>query len=221
MVEKIPSRKTHQGASHRQAMKSHGLRKSKEYGVWCAMKNRCMNPNVNRYKDYGGRGIKVCKRWIDSFEAFYADMGSRPDGFTIDRIDNNADYEPSNCRWVSRAENCRNKRNNRFVKFKGKSKTIAEWAEILCLDYKIVRQRIGRGWPAEKAFTEPIIPLIDKPIKPISSRLQFRISDREYRALLQECSESGVDKSQPGWWSSFLRNRLTKGLVLDEKFTVA
>lgn len=79
------------------------------YSVWCEMKRRCTNPNRHNYKYYGGRGIKVCDRWINSFDNFCADMGERPKGFEIDRIDNSKGYEPSNCRWVSHRDNTLNR----------------------------------------------------------------------------------------------------------------
>lgn len=86
----------------------HGLHGSKLYKVWRSMLSRCNNPNTKYYNRYGGRGIQVCKRWL-KFENFLQDMGERPEGMTIDRINNDGNYEPSNCRWVSHKENCANR----------------------------------------------------------------------------------------------------------------
>jgi hypothetical protein len=87
-----------------------GGKTTREYKSWCAMKTRCNNPNTADYRSYGGRGIKVCERWDGSFTAFMADMGPRPKGKTLDRINVNANYEPLNCRWATNAEQQKNKR---------------------------------------------------------------------------------------------------------------
>ena len=130
------------------------MRHSKEYGIWVSMRNRCSNPNVKAYANYGGRGIKVCDRW-QSFENFYADMGARPDGMTLERIDNDGDYEPSNVRWATRAEQANNKRNNRLLSFDGVTKTLAQWADGLGVSHATLVMRLKQGWPIDKAVTLP------------------------------------------------------------------
>lgn len=109
----------------------HGLRQTKEYRVWAGIIQRCNNPNCNRYKDYGGRGITVCDRWL-KFENFIADMGMKPSPkHTMDRIDNDGNYEPINCRWATDEEQRRNRRDNRWIEYNGQRKIVADWAKDL------------------------------------------------------------------------------------------
>lgn len=120
------------------------------------MKGRCTNPNYHNFKYWGGRGIKVCDRWIDSFENFYEDMGPKPrKSYTIDRIDNDGDYCKENCRWASRKTQLRNSRHNKMITWNGETRCVNEWAEILNIHPKTLSVRIQR-WDLERAMTEPV-----------------------------------------------------------------
>lgn len=128
----------------------HGLRKNAAYAVWCNMKTRCYNPNSTFYADYGGRGITVCQRWRESFTAFYADMGERPDGMTIERGDNDGAYEPGNCYWATRKAQSRNRRGRRYVSANGKTLSLAEWSDLNGVSIGTMWERLRLGWDAEK-----------------------------------------------------------------------
>lgn len=129
---------------------------SDEYVVWCSMRQRCLCETSRAYPDYGGRGIKICPQW-DSFSQFYIDMGPRPSRrHSIDRIDVNGDYEPSNCRWATLKEQARNKRATIHYEVNGERKTFPEWVEISGIKRETVRGRIKRGWSPERAFFEPL-----------------------------------------------------------------
>ena len=138
----------------------HGMERSKEYAAWLKLKDRCYNPNDKAYPVYGGRGIRVCDRWMDPENGstnFLSDMGLRPSPkHSIDRIDVNGDYCPENCRWATSKQQANNKtNNNRFVAF-GKEQTVAEWAEEYGIAYKTLWGRIISGWLGEKALTTPL-----------------------------------------------------------------
>lgn len=142
-------------------------RNSREYGVWCSMMNRCNNPNTVGYKNYGARGIKVCRRW-HTFENFDADMGPRPPGGTVERIDNNGPYSPRNCRWATRQEQGQNKRNSRLLSHKGRTQTMAEWARELGVHASAILYRLNKpGWTLEQALT------VAKPERP-NAKLNMR-----------------------------------------------
>lgn len=116
----------------------HGMTKSREYKCWVELKQRCNNPKNERFESYGGRGIKVCDRWKDSFINFYSDMGSRPEGMSIDRIDVNGDYEPNNCRWANPTTQSRNQRPNKGNKTGLKGINLRE--DVKGISYRV---RIG------------------------------------------------------------------------------
>jgi len=118
------------------------------------MMTRCYNPNAKSWKDYGGRGVKVCDGW-HYFENFLAHMGERPAGMTLERNDSNGDYTPSNCRWATRAEQSRNTRRSTWVQFRGARMTQAEFAERVGLKQSTVSHRLRRGWTPEQIAETP------------------------------------------------------------------
>lgn len=133
----------------------HGLSFTKTHRAWSSMKSRCTNPRVSSYKRYGGRGISVCERW-SSFEVFLHDMGQAPAGMTLERKNNDGNYEPSNCKWATPKEQHNNRSNNRKVLFRGEVKTPTQWAEQFGKKPQVVRYRIKHGWLIEDAlFTPP------------------------------------------------------------------
>lgn len=137
---------------------THGMVKAPEYSSWTGMKERCNNPNAVQFKDYGGRGIKICDRWNNSFENFFADMGKKPKGFSIERIDNNGNYCPENCKWDSRRNQSRNTSRTLRITFNGETHCLVDWAEIIGIQSRTLQQRIThRGWSIERALTTPLM----------------------------------------------------------------
>lgn len=133
----------------------HGKTGSRVHRIWQNMLNRCKNPNVPCYPNYGGRGIKVCERW-KSFENFLADMGEPGPEMSIDRIDVNGDYEPLNCRWATAIVQQSNTRKNRFLTHNGKTQTVSTWAREVGINPTRIALRLAKGWSVEKALTTPI-----------------------------------------------------------------
>jgi hypothetical protein len=126
------------------------------YNVWAMMIQRCTNQKNKSWDDYGGRGISVCDRWLHDFAAFAADMGERPSGMTLDRINNDGNYEPSNCRWATGATQRRNARFVRPLTFNGRTMLISDWAAELGITVSSLGGRLDRsGWSVEKALTTP------------------------------------------------------------------
>ena len=121
------------------------------------MKHRCKNPSYYLFHRYGGRGIKVCDRWNDNFDAFLEDMGEAPTSdHSLDRIDPDGDYCPENCRWATHVDQANNRSSNRLIEHEGESKTLAQWAKELDIDYSVLQVRLDRGWPVEEAFNKPV-----------------------------------------------------------------
>jgi len=136
----------------RREAKTHGQCYTKIYFVWSGMRARCRNPKAQDYKNYGGRGIRVCERW-EKFENFLADMGEAPSGTTLDRVDVNGDYEKSNCRWATRRVQARNQRRTVMLTFDGRSQSRADWADELGIKHATLTSRLRNGWSVEQALT--------------------------------------------------------------------
>lgn len=139
------------GMMHR----THGMHGATEYNIYCSMIQRCTNPKCDAYKDYGGRGIEICERWLESFENFFADMGARPKGTSLDRRDNNLGYCPKNCRWATKHEQANNTRANRVIEFRGERMTMSQWARKSNLQIQTLHNRLLLGWTVERALTTP------------------------------------------------------------------
>lgn len=135
---------------------THNMSHTPAYRSWHSMQQRCTDPRKHNYHRYGGRGISVCQRWMDSFEAFLEDMGEKPAGLTIERIDNDKGYSKSNCRWATAKEQARNRQNSVFVTYQGETLCLGEWAERTGIALSTLHKRFRLGWSAERAFTTPV-----------------------------------------------------------------
>lgn len=133
---------------------THRLTGTRVYRSWNSAKQRCLNPNDSNYRNYGGRGISICEHWY-SFDNFLNDMGFPPSpNHTIDRIDVNGNYEPSNCRWATPSEQARNRRNTPLYSYNGKTMSLIEWAEYLGIRTITLRKRLEYGWTLDKVFSK-------------------------------------------------------------------
>ena len=173
--------------------KTHGMSRTPEYYAWQNMKDRCFNPNHKRYSDYGGRGISMCDRWLN-LDNFLADMGSRPTAkHSIDRIDNNDDYSPKNCKWSTHVEQKNNKRNNHLITIDDVTLTIAQWAKKMGYNESVIWRRLEAGWSEYDAVMTPVH--IDKLIT----------IKNETRTIAQWTTEKGYgesvihDRLKMGW----------------------
>lgn len=174
-----------------------------EYSIWTNMLTRCRNVNNEAYKDYGGRGIKVCESWENSFQTFLNDMGLRPSvKHTLDRIDNDGDYCKINCEWRTKKQQANNRRSNVIIEYKGRSQNLKQWTEELGLKYKHTHKRIFVfGWSVEKAF--------EMPLSPINRIIAYNGKSQN---LTEWAKELGIPKGR-------LISRLnTLGLSVDEAF---
>lgn len=137
------------------------------YRRWASMKRVCFNDNVKQFNHYGGRGIEMYGPWVNSFQQFRMDIletiGDRPsNAATLDRIDNDGNYEPGNLRWATMREQCRNRRSSRIIEFGGQSKSLVEWAEYLNISYGVLANRFRRGWAKSRALTTPAGPFVKR-----------------------------------------------------------
>lgn len=137
---------------------THGLSNTRLYRIWNAMKCRCNLPTNNNYKNYGGRGIKICKEWNDNFLSFYdwAMANGYSENLTIERLNNDGNYEPDNCRWATKKEQANNRRYCVMITYNGKTQNLTQWCKELNLDYKFIHNRIKKNkWDFERAITTP------------------------------------------------------------------
>lgn len=137
------------------ANSKHGYFGTPTYESWANIIERCCNTKSSNYKTYGAKGITICKKWRDSFEEFLKDMGERPEGLSIDRIDVSGNYEPNNCRWADAKTQARNRTNNRKITLGEKTLNLIEWSELSGIKPSTISKRIDKyGWSIEKALTE-------------------------------------------------------------------
>lgn len=136
----------------------HGMYGTKLYKTWNNMISRCYCPSFQRFYNYGGRGITVCEEWRNSFVAFmnWAFANGYEEHLTLDRINNDGNYEPSNCRWITNKEQQYNKRSNRYVTYNGKTLTVKEWSDITGINQRTLGLRLDKGWSAEQALTKGV-----------------------------------------------------------------
>ncbi len=143
------------------AVIKHGMTKTPTYKAWISMRWRCEKPQATGYHRYGGRGIKVCKRWA-VFKNFFVDMGVRPIGTSIDRIDNNGNYIPENCRWATPSQQQQNTRKNRIIQHDGQSMCLYEWARATGLSPQLIRWRLSHGWSIKRTLSKQVNPRTNK-----------------------------------------------------------
>lgn len=126
-----------------------------EYQAWAHMIQRCLNSSCPEYRNYGARGITVCERWMEA-KNFLADMGPRPSAkYSLDRINNDGNYEPDNCRWATQHQQQRNRRTNRWIEWNGRTQVLADWARELGFPKNVITSRMSLGWTVERTFTTP------------------------------------------------------------------
>ena len=154
-------------------LKKYNARDRKLYIRWNNIQERCYNPNNSAYKNYGGRGIKMCPEWEHDFYSFrdWAIQNGYDESLSIDRIDNNKDYSPDNCRWTNDKNQCNNRRSNHYITIDGVTKTMMEWSEYYGIKYETVQSRLERGWLDVDAVSKPV-----RPKKPTGQGARYKIN---------------------------------------------
>jgi len=180
------------------------ISKTRLYNIWYGMKARCYNPKHIFYYDYGGRGITICNEWKNDVIVFYnwTIVNGYQDDLSIDRIDNDGNYEPDNCKWVSYKDQTNNTSRNHFETFNNKTQTMGQWATELEIDYSLLIHRLYAGWSVEKAFTEPIL---------IRNNPKYTF-DNKTQTLTQWSKELGIAR-----W--VINNRIRLGCPIEKVFT--
>lgn len=136
---------------------THGMTNTPTFRSWSSMRDRCLRESHKSFEYY--KDVEICERWVNSFENFLSDMGERPRGKTLDRIDNEAGYNPSNCRWATPKTQARNRSSNVLVTYQGKTRTLVEWSEITGISQDTLGRRLQRGWSEDRVIAEPIRPM--------------------------------------------------------------
>lgn len=163
---------------NRQGRKTHGRSRTRTYRIWAGMKARCTNPREPRYSDYGGRGITVCHRWVQ-FDNFLADMGDAPDGMTLERKKNDDNYRPENCRWVTYAEQNRNRRDTVLITYAGVTRCATDWEKLTGISRRAIVYRHKRGWPLHEVLgLRPVVTL-----SPVERKARAAVRQRLRRAV--------------------------------------
>jgi hypothetical protein len=168
--------------------------REKLHSVWRQMIQRCHMPTARNYRWYGARGISVCDRWRGSFDAFLSDMGERPPGATLDRIDTSSGYSPGNCRWASWVDQANNRTSNKLLAYNGRSHTLAEWARIVGFSHGAIKLRLKRGWTVGQALEyEP------RPTGPDRRPNRAPPVRAALALLLLLCAPAAAHRAPSGW----------------------
>lgn len=193
--------------------KTHGKTHTPLYNVWYGIKQRCYYEKNISYKNYGGRGIRMCQEWLDDFMNFYnwAMNNNYKEGLTIDRIDNNGNYEPHNCRWSTKTQQANNKRNNVNFTYDGKTMSLKAWCRHLDISYKTCMTRKHRGHSIEECLN--LVPLNDKRHKTAHNASLYSYNNKIY-SIKQLADRLGIPKHK--LYYSIKQGRLPKGVIKHE-----